>query len=192
MTDINLIKELRTMTGAGVAACKDALQQCNDNIEDAKTYLRKASVINAQSKAHVVAQAGVVGMYHHPNNRMGAMVELRCETDLVSCSQDFITLAKEIALHIAGANPLYVSRQDVPQDVINGEREIAAVGLDNKPQNIRDKIILGRLDKFYESTCLIEQEYLPDPSKTIQDMVDALVVACKENITVKQFSRFAI
>ncbi len=192
--DAEKIKQLRKATGAGFLDCKNALEENNGDIDKAAEFLRKKGIANAVKKMSREANQGIIEPYIHPGAQLGVMVEVNCETDFVARTADFKELAHEIAMHIAIAAPKYVKREDVPEDILNKEREIYAEQLKNsgKPENVIEKIIEGKINKFYKEICLLEQEYARDNSMTIHDLIKSFIAKLGENITVRRFARFKI
>ncbi len=191
-----LVKELRDRTGAGVMDCKEALQAAKGSLEGAVEYLRKKGLAAASKRAHREAREGVVGAYIHPGAKLGVLVEVNCETDFVAKTDVFQELVKDLAMQIAAANPAYVSRDDVPGSVVEKEREIYRGQLEDqkKPSQVVDKIIEGRLEKFFSEQCLLEQPFIKDASgKTrIKDLVDGVNAKTGERVVVKRFARFQV
>lgn len=186
-----LIKELRELTGAGLMDVKEALDASNNDKEAAVDYLRKKGAVKLTKKADRVANEGVVESYIH-SGRIGVLVELNCETDFVARTDDFKNLAKELAMHIAAANPLYVSVADVPAEVIEKEKEIYKEQTQGKPADIVEKMMTGRVQKYYEEVCLLEQTFVKDGSIKIQDLISQAVSKMGENIQVRRFARFVL
>lgn len=189
---IDKIKQLREDTGVGMMECKKALLQCNNDIEKAKVYLRKQGVIKASDRGHRVASEGTIGVYKHTGGRICAIVEVNCETDFVAKNEEFQGFAHDVAIHVAASNPQWMTRDDVPQDVINREKDILSVGLEKKPSEVREKILEGKLSKFFKDNCLMEQSFVKDPKVSIQDIFNDLVIKFKENIIIKRFTRFQV
>jgi elongation factor Ts len=198
MADItaSMIKDLREKTGAGMVDCKTALVEADGNVEQAIEFLRKKGMATASKKAGRIAAEGAVGSYIHMGGKVGVLVEINCESDFVSRGDEFQQLVKDVAMHIAAADPRYVRREDVPEKEVAKEREILLEQLKNdeknagKPDEVLLKIIDGRLNKFYEEIVLLEQPYIKDPSKTIGDLVTEKIAAIKENISVRRFARY--
>ena len=189
---INDIKKLRQETGVGMMECKSALEACNGDIEKAKVHLRKIGAVKAGQRGHKAALEGVIGTYSHTGGRICAVIELNSETGSVAQCKDFQTFAHDLAIHIAASDPKWISREDVPQPVIDTERDILSVGLESKPEHIREKILNGKLDKFFKTNCLMEQNFIKDPKVTIQDLYNDLVMRIRENIVIKRFVRFEV
>jgi len=192
--DMDAVKELRHRSGAGVLDCKKALQECDGDIDKAVDYLREKGLAKAAKKAGRTASEGVVFSYIHTNGKIGTLVELNCETDFVARTDEFKELGKEIAMHIAAAAPLYISVDDIPAEDLKREKEIykAQALEEGKPEHIVEKIAEGRLAKFYEETCLLEQKYIRDPEKKIKDLIIEKIAVLGENIVVRRFARFSI
>lgn len=192
----SMIKELREKTGAGMVDCKKALVEADGNIEKASEELRKKGMATAGKKAGRIAAEGAVGSYIHMGGKVGVLVEINCESDFVSRGEEFQQLVKDVAMHIAAVDPQYVRREDVPQEDVDKESEILMEQLKNdeknanKPDEVLQKIIVGRLNKFYEETVLTEQPFVKDPSKSIGDLVTEKIAAIKENITIRRFTRY--
>lgn len=195
MTTISseLVKDLREKTGAGMMECKKALTDSNGDFEKAVDLLRQRGLASASKKAGRIASEGLIGSYIHMG-KIGTMVEVNCETDFVARTDDFKELVKDIAMHIAAATPFYLSRDKVPQDIIEREKEIYRAQVIDKPPHVVDKIIEGKLEKFYTDTCLIEQIFIKDPEqkKRINDIVTEKITKLGENIVIKRFVRFQL
>jgi elongation factor Ts len=190
------VKELRERTGAGVMDCKAALEASKGDMQGAIEHLRKKGLADAAKRAHREATDGVVASYIHPGSKIGVLVEVNCETDFVARTDDFQQLVKDLAMQVAAANPSYVSREDVPGAVVEKEREIYRQQMadQKKPAQVVDKIVEGKLEKFYAESCLMEQPFIRDPSgKTrLRDMVDQATSKMGERIVVKRFARFQV
>jgi len=188
-----MVKQLREKTGAGMMECKKALTEANGDFDKAIEVLRKKGISAAEKRAGRVASEGIIGSYIHMD-KIGVLVEVNCETDFVARTDDFRTLVKDIAMHIAAANPRYLSREDVPAEVIEKEKEIYKEQIKGKPEHIVDKIVEGKLEKFYNENCLLEQIFVKDPEqkKTIKDIVTETIAKLGENIVVKRFVRFQL
>jgi len=189
-----LIKELRQRTGAGILDCKKALEANDQNIEAAIDYLRSKGVAKAAKKASRAATEGLVHAYIHAGGKIGVLLEMNCETDFVARTDDFKALVHDVAMHIAAAGPEFVRKEEVPDSAIQKEREvqIARVIEEGKPQHIAERIVEGRMGKYYEEICLLEQKFVKDDSKTINDLVTAAVGRIGENVQVRRFSRFML
>ena len=191
-----MVRNLREKTGAGMMECKKALTEANGNEEQAIENLRKAGLASAKKREGRIAAEGAVGSYIHMGGKVGVLVEVNCETDFVARTEEFQALVKDIAMHIAAAEPRYVAREEVPADILDKEREItrAQIANDpknaNKPEQIIEKIVEGRLNKFYEETVLLDQPFVKDPAKTVGDLLTEKIAAIKENITVRRFARY--
>src|SRR5438067_2806113 len=198
MADITpaTIKALREKTGAGMMECKKALTEAGGNEERAIEILRERGLASAKKKEGRVAAEGVVGSYIHMGGKVGVLVELNCETDFVARGEEFQLLVKDIAMHIAAAEPRYVSREEVPASVLDKEREIARAQAKNEPKNankpeqVIEKIVEGRLNKFYEEAVLLDQPFVKDPAKTVAELVDEKVAKTGEKITIRRFTRY--
>jgi elongation factor Ts len=188
-----MVKELREKTGAGLMDCKRVLADSNGDMEKAIDLLRQKGLATAAKKASRVASQGLVGSYIHMD-KLGVMVEVNCETDFVARTDDFRELVKDIAMHIAAANPAYVSREEVPQAVVEREKEIYRAQVANKPPQVVEKILEGKLEKFYGDTCLLEQIFIKDPEgkKKVKDIVTEKIAKIGENIIVRRFARFQL
>ncbi len=190
------VKSLREKTGAGMMECKNALTEASGNEEQAIEILRKRGLASARKKEGRVAAEGAVGSYIHMGGKVGVLVEVNCETDFVARTDDFQQLVKDVAMHIAAAEPRYVTREEVPADALDKEREIARAQAKNDPKNankpdqVIDKIVEGRLNKFYEEAVLLDQPFVKDPAKTVGEMVTEKVAATGENITIRRFARY--
>jgi elongation factor Ts len=189
-----LVKKLRDITGAGMMECKAALTEANGNVEEAVTILRKRGLAQATKKAGRSTNEGIIGSYIHMGGKIGVLVEVNCESDFVARTDDFQNLAREIAMHIAAANPQYVRREDVPGDVLERERGIYRGQMEgqNKPPQVIDKIIEGKLNSFYEQVCLLDQPSIRDPKVTIGQTVQGAIAKLGENISVARFVRFKL
>ena len=189
-----VVKELRERTGSGMMDCKKALAETGGDMEKAIDYLREKGLAKAAKKAERNAKDGRIFQYVHNNFKVGALLELDTETDFVARTDEFNNLGHEIAMQIAAANPLYVKPEDVPADVLDREREVYKQQLldEGKPADRLDKIIEGKLRKYYETNCLMEQEYIRDDKKKIKDLVTEMIAKLGENIVVKRFARFVI
>ena len=190
------VKDLRERTGAGVMDCKAALEAAQGDLQGAVEYRRKKGLADAAKKSHRDARDGVVVSYIHPGSKIGVLVEVNCETDFVARTEDFQQLVKDIAMQVAAANPSYVSREEVPGAVVEKEREIYRQQMadQKKPPQVIDKIIEGKLEKFYAESCLLEQPFIRDATgKTrLKDMVDQATAKMGERIVVKRFARFQV
>ena len=189
-----MVKKLRDLTGAGMMECKKALVEAKGNLDDAVTILRKQGLAQATKKAGRSTNEGLIGHYIHMGGKIGVLVEVNCESDFVARTDDFQNLAREIAMHIAAANPQYARREDVPADVLERERAIYRGQMEgqNKPPPVIDKIVEGKLNSFFEQVCLLDQPSIRDPKVTIGQIVQAAVAKMGENIAVPRFVRFKL
>ncbi len=189
-----MVKELRDRTGAGFLDCKIALEKTGGDMEKAVEELRKMGAAKAEKKMAREANEGLIEAYIHPGAKLGVLVEVNCETDFVANTQEFRTLAHDIALQIAASDPIAVSREDVPQEVIEKEKEIyrAQVEKTGKPPHIIEKIVEGKLEKFFQEKVLLEQPFIKDPSKTVGDLIKEYIARIGENIKVRRFCRFRV
>lgn len=188
-----LVKELREKTGVGFMECKSALQEANGDLEAAITILRKRGLASAAKKSGRETKEGLIGSYIH-NGKIGVMVEVNCESDFVARNIDFQNLVKDLAMHIAASDPRFVSKEDVTEDVLAAEREIykEQARATGKPENVLDKIVEGRMSKYYSETCLLEQPFVKDPSITVRDHIAAHIQKIGENIQVRRFVRYKL
>jgi elongation factor Ts len=196
MAEINaaMVKQLREKTGAGMMDCKSALTEVGGDMEKAIEFLRKKGLATAQKRAGRAMTEGTIQSYIHMNAKLGVLVEVNCETDFVAKNDDFQGFAKNIAMHIAASNPLGIAPEDIPQEVIEKEKEIyRAQALETgKPENVLDKIVDGKLKKFYQDNCLMNQPYVRNPDITIADLLNELIAKIGENISIKRFVRYQI
>jgi elongation factor Ts len=188
-----MVKELREKTGAGMMDCKKALAESQGDFAKAEEYLRKKGIAGAERRAGRIAAEGLIGTYVH-GGRLGALVEVNCETDFVARNEDFQRLVKDIAMQVVAAKPLYVRREEVPPDVLEKERDIERHKLreQKKPEAIWDKIIAGKLEKFYETFCLMDQPWIQDDKKKVKDLITERIAKIGENIAVRRFARFEV
>ncbi|HSB07291.1 MAG TPA: translation elongation factor Ts [Thermodesulfobacteriota bacterium] len=191
---MEFIKDLRQRTGAGVVDCKVALQEANGDIDKAIEYLRRKGLATAAKKAGRIATEGLVSSYIHAGGKIGVLVEVNCETDFVAKTEDFQNFVKNVAMQIAAANPQYVRREEIPKNVLDKEQEIyRAQALESKkPEKVIDKIVEGKLERFYSEVCLLEQTYIKDGDLTVKEVLDALIGKIGENIQIRRFSRFQL
>jgi len=189
-----MIKELRDKTQAGMVDCKKALVDSDGNMEKAVENLRKKGLASADKKMGAEVTEGIIASYIHNNSKLGVILELKCMTDFVARNEDFVTLAKELAMQVAAANPIYIKVEEVPAEILEKEKEIYREQMKNsgKPDNVIEKIVEGKLSKFYSEVCLLEQEYIKDGSVKIKDLIKEKIAIFKENIEVGRFSRFQI
>jgi elongation factor Ts len=187
-----MVKELREKTGAGMMECKKALEDSGGDFNKAIEYLRQKGLATAQKKAGRTATEGIITSYIHMD-KIGVLLELNCETDFVARNEEFRQLAKDIAMHIAAANPQYISKEDVPQEIIEKEKEIYKAQITgNKPPQVIEKIIEGKLEKFFEEMCLLNQPFIREPEKKIQDLITEKIAKFGENIVIRRFVRFQV
>jgi elongation factor Ts len=189
-----MVKKLRDLTGAGMMECKAALGEANGNVEDAIAILRKRGLAQATKKAGRTTNEGLIGSYIHMGGKIGVLVEVNCESDFVARTEDFQSLAREVAMHIAAASPQYVRREEVPADVLDRERAIYRGQMEgqNKPPQVIEKIVEGKLNSFYEQVCLVDQPSIRDPKVTIGQMIQAAIAKLGENISIARFVRFKL
>jgi elongation factor Ts len=189
-----LVKELREKTGVGMMDCKNALKESNGDMEKAADILRKKGIAKAAKRADRQANEGVVEAYIHPGSKLGVLIEINCETDFVANTDDFKSFARNVAMHVAASNPVAVSREGVDQNLIEKEIEIYKdqAKAEGKPDNIVEKIAQGRLEKYYTENVLLDQAYVKEPEKSIQDLLNETTAKVGEKVTIKNFSRFKI
>ncbi len=189
-----MVKELREMTGAGMMDCKKALVETGGNMEEAVKYLREKGIAKAAKKAERETKEGIITSYIHAGSKIGVLLEINCETDFVARTPDFQQLGKDICMQIAATDPKYISRDDVPDDVVNQEKEIYIKQAKDsgKPDNIAEKIAEGKLNKFFSEICLMEQPFIKDAENTIEDLIKAAIAKIGENITVRRFVRYQL
>ena len=189
-----MVKELREKTNAGMMDCKKALGETEGDMEKAVDFLRQKGLAVAAKRAGRATSEGVVQSYIHAGGKLGVMVEVGCETDFVAKTDSFLVFAKDIAMHIAAANPVSLTREDVAEDLIQREKDIyTKQALDSgKPENIVEKIVEGKINKFYTEVCLMEQKFVKNPDSSIQDLLNELIASLGENISIKRFARFQI
>ena len=188
------VKELREISGAGMMDCKRALDEAGNDIKKAMDVLRKTGVAKAQKKAGRSASDGMVLPYIHPGSKLGVLIEVNCETDFVAKTEDFQNMVRDIAMHIAASGPISVNKDEVPADVLKAEKEIYAdqARKSGKPENIIEKMIEGRISKFYQENVLMEQSFVKDPNLTISDVLTEMVAKLGENIVIARFVRFQL
>jgi len=189
-----MVKELRDKTNAGMMDCKNALSETAGDMEKAIDLLRQKGLAVAQKRADRVTTQGIVESYIHAGGKLGVLVEVGCETDFVAKTDDFIAFAKDIAMHVAASSPVAVTREEVPAELVDREREIyKAQALDSgKPENIVEKMVTGKIDKYIAEICLMEQKFVKNPDLSVQDLLNELVAKMGENISIKRFARFQI
>lgn len=188
----NLVKELREKTNAGMMDCKKALTEAGGDLAAAEEILRKKGIASAGKKASRTAKEGTVASYIHLAGKVGVLVEINCETDFVAKNDIFREFVKDITLHIAAAHPLFLSCEQVPQDVIAREREIAAAQVEGKPANIVEKIVDGKIDKYLGTICLMEQPFIKNPDVLVKDLVSSKIAELGENIVIRRFTRYTV
>ena len=191
---IELVKDLRQRTGAGVIDCKTALQETKGNVDAAIDYLRRKGLATAAKKAGRIATDGLVSSYIHAGGKMGVLAEINCETDFVAKTEDFQAFVKNIAMHIAATNPQYIRREEIPTEVLEREKEIYRTQAleSGKPAKVIDKIVEGKMERFYSEVCLLEQTYIKDSDLTVKEILDAMIAKIGENISIRRFARFQL
>ena len=189
-----MVKELRSQSGAGIMECKSALKETSGDVEAAITFLRKKGLAKADKKSDRQTGDGSVGTYIHAGNKLGVMVELNCETDFVANTPDFQELIRDIAMHIAAAKPRFATREEVTQETLDKEKEIFAhqARESGKPGNIIEKIVSGKMEKFYEENCVLEQPFIKDTNITVQELIKQKIALLGENINIGRFVRFEV
>ena len=189
-----MVKELRSLSGAGIMECKSALKETKGDVEDAITFLRKKGLAKADKKSDRNTSEGKVGTYIHQGGKIGVMLQLNCETDFVANTPDFQELVRDVAMHIAAAKPRFATREEVTEEVLGKEREIFAhqAKESGKPENIIEKIVTGKMEKFYEENCVLEQSFIKDNTISIGDLIKQKIALLGENINIGQFTRFEI
>jgi elongation factor Ts len=194
MAEVNptLVKRLRDKTNAGMMDCKNALLESDGDLNKAEDILRKKGIASASKKASRTAKEGVVASYIHLQGKVGVLAEINCETDFVAKNDNFRDFVKDITLHIAAAHPLYVSRNQVPVQSIEREREIYRAQVTGKPANIVEKIVEGKIEKYFSSVCLLDQAFIKNPDQTIKDLVSLKIAELGENIVIRRFARYAV
>ncbi len=193
MITAELVRDLREKTGAGMMECKKALEASGGDLDKAVDILRQKGMATAQKKSARAASQGLVSSYIHMD-KIGVLLELNCETEFVARTDDFRGLAKDIAMHVAAASPAYLQREDVPQDVLDHEKEIYKAQVQGKPDHVVEKIIQGKIEKFYEESCLLDQIFVKDPEgkKKVKDIITEKVAKIGENIVVRRFARYQL
>lgn len=188
------IKELREKTGVGIMDCKTALSECNGDIDKAIDYLRKKGIATAKKRGGRVTSQGQVQSYIHAGGKIGVLVEANCETDFTGKTEDFTNFVKDIAIQVAATSPVAIDRESVPADVLEKEKEIYAsqAKASGKPEKVLDKIVEGKLTKFYSEACLLEQPFVKNPDITVQDLLNELIAKTGENIVIRRFVRFQL
>jgi elongation factor Ts len=194
MAEVNptLVKQLRDKTNAGMMDCKRALVESDGDLSKAEDILRKKGIASASKKASRSTKEGIVASYIHLHGKVGVLVEINCETDFVAKNDNFRDFVKDITLHIAAAHPLFVSRDRVPAPLVDREREIYRAQVTGKPANIVEKIVEGKIDKFYSTICLLDQAFIKNPEQTVNDLVALKIAEVGENIVIRRFARYAV
>ncbi len=189
-----MVKDLREKTGAGMMDCKEALQSSDGDFDKAIEYLRKKGMSAATKRSSKAAKEGVIASYIHMQGRIGVLVEVNCETDFVAKTDDFKNLAKDLAMHIAASNPTYVKSDEIPEDILARERDIyrSQILAEGKPEKVVDKIVEGKLKKYYEDVCLLDQKFIKDTNITIGTLLNNLIAKTGENIIIRRFSRYQL
>jgi elongation factor Ts len=189
-----MVRKLREETGAGMMDCKSALVEAKGELEAARELLRKKGLAAAAKRAGRAASEGIVGHYIHPGSKVGVIVEVNCETDFVAKTAEFQALAKDIAMHVAASSPLYVTKEEVPAEVLDKEKEIyrAQAASEGKPANVQERIAEGKLKQYYASFCLLEQPFVKDTNLTVGQLVQGKIALIKENIVVRRFARYRV
>ena len=192
--DANTVKQLRDKTGAGMMDCKNALKESNGDLDGAIDFLRKSGAAKAEKKGSRATKEGLVYSYIHAGGRLGVMIEVNCETDFVAKTEGFIELSHNLAMQIAATNPISLDKNSVPEDIIAKEKEIYTeqAKSSGKPDNIIEKMVEGRLSKFFQENCLMEQAYIKDSDKKVSDLMTETIATLGENITISKFTRFAV
>jgi len=186
------VKQLREKTNAGFMDCKRALAETGGDLEKAEALLRTKGIAGASKKASRATKEGIVASYIHLQGKVGVLVEVNCETDFVAKNENFRDFVKDITLHIAAAHPLYVSREEVPAKTIAAERAIYEAQVKGKPENVVNKIVEGKLDKFYSTVCLLEQGFIKNPDQTIKELLGGKIAELGENIVIRRFTRYLV
>ena len=190
--DSQVVKQLREKTNAGFMDCKRALTESGGDLEKAEAILRTKGIASAGKKASRATKEGIVASYIHLQGKVGVLVEVNCETDFVARNENFRGFVKDITLHIAAAHPLYVSRDQVPSQIVEVERAIYEAQVKDKPANVLGKIVEGKLDKFYSTVCLLEQAFIKNPDQTIKELLNAKIAELGENIVIRRFTRYLV
>ena len=190
--DPQLVRQLREKTNAGIMDCKRALAECGGDLEKAEAVLRTKGIAGASKKASRATKEGVVASYIHLQGKVGVLVEVNCETDFVAKNEKFREFVKDITLHIAAAHPLYVNREEVPAQLIESERAIYEGQVKGKPANVMERIVGGKLDKFYSAVCLMEQGFIKNPDQTVKELVATKIAELGENIVIRRFTRYLV
>ena len=193
-TEINpqIVKQLRDKTNAGMMDCKRALTETGGDLEKAEELLRKKGIANADKRSARAAKEGVIASYIHMQGKVGVLVEINCETDFVAKNESFRNLVKDITLHIAAANPLFLTREQASPEKIEKERDIYRAQVEGKPANIIEKIVDGKIDKYFSTVCLMDQAFIKNPDQTIADLVKSKITELGENIVIRRFTRYMV
>jgi elongation factor Ts len=192
MITVDQIKELRSRTGVGVNSVREALEATNGNMDEAVKYLRNKGMAKSEKRKGKTAEQGILGTYIHSNKKVVVVVEVACETDFAAKSEDLVKFAQDLALHVAAKSPLYVNVQSVPEEILNNEKAIFEKDLEGKPENIKENILQGKLEKFYKDTVLIKQDLFTDESKTVLDYLNEMVAKIGEKIEITHFHKFSV
>ena len=190
--DPQLVRQLREKTNAGIMDCKRALADCGGDLEKAEAALRTKGIASASKKASRATKEGIVASYIHLQGKVGVLVEVNCETDFVAKNEKFREFVKDITLHIAAAHPLYVNREEVPANLVESEKAIYEGQVKGKPANVVEKIVGGKLDKFYSTVCLMEQGFIKNPDQTVKELVATKIAELGENIVIRRFTRYLV
>ena len=189
-----MVQELRSQTGAGIMDCKKALSEADGNLDKAIEFLRKQGMAASQKKAGRIASEGLVGSYIHAGGKIGVLLEVNCETDFVARNDDFQNFVRDVAMHVAAANPQFLSREEVPSDTVEKEKEIlsAQIADEGKPAEVIQKIVEGRLNKFFKENCLLEQPFVKEPKQSVEEIQNGLIAKIGEKIAIRRYTRFEL
>ena len=192
--DVSLVRDLRQKTGAGIMDCKRALKESQGNIDKAIEFLRKKGLAKAAKRVGRKTEEGLIGSYIHPGGRIGVLVEVNCETDFVARTQEFQHLVKDISMHVAAADPQYLTREDIPEEIIEKEKAILRVQAQEmgKPEKVVDRIVEGKMERFFSEVCLLEQPYVKDLDLTVGDLLNSLIGKIGEQISIRRFKRYQL
>jgi len=190
----SIVKDLRSRTGAGIMDCKNALKKCDGKVDEAIDFLRKKGIAKAEKKAGRQVEQGIILSYIHPGNRIGVLIEVNCETDFVAKTDDFLNLVRNIAMQVAATNPLSLDRNSINKDLVEKEKNILfeQAKSSGKPDKILEKIVEGKVEKFFQENCLLEQLYIKDGNKEVQDIINQSIATLGENISIARFSRYEV
>ena len=190
----SIVKDLRSRTGAGIMDCKNALKKCDGKVDEAIDFLRKKGIAKAEKKAGRQVEQGIILSYIHPGNRIGVLIEVNCETDCVAKTDDFLNLVRNIAMQVAATNPLYLDRNSINKALVEKEKNILfeQAKSSGKPDKILEKIVEGKVEKFFQENCLLEQLYIKDGNKEVQDIINQSIATLGENISIARFSRYEV